>query len=160
MSDYYSILGLPSELPNTRSSQQELKTAYHRALLKHHPDRVAGGTPPPSRSTVTVDEITQAYKTLSDPDSRAEYDRLLAQSTTDKPRSKVHHTGLEVVDLDSLAFDEQAHTWSRSCRCGDRKGFVVTESELEKHIEDGELMIGCKGCSLWLRVLFGVDDGA
>jgi len=159
MSNHYSILGLHPGLPYPPTSQQELKTAYHRALLKHHPDRVAGGTPLPSRSTVTVDEITQAYKTLSDPDSRADYDRFLAQSTAGKPSARVHHTGLETVDLDSLAFDEQAQIWSRSCRCGDCKGFVVTESELENHVEDGELMVGCKGCSLWLRVLFGVEDG-
>lgn len=39
-----------------------------------------------------------------------------------------------------------------------RWGYVVTEDELEKNLEDRELIVGCRGCSLWLRVLFSVEE--
>jgi diphthamide biosynthesis protein 4 len=50
--------------------------------------------------------------------------------------------------------------WYRSCRCGDERGFVIMESDLEDAAQEGEIRVGCTGCSLWLRVLFGVvEDG-
>ena len=161
MANFYEILGLEQNSRHSSQSSENVKNAYHKALLKYHPDRVVSGNSSSARPAVTVDEITQAYKTLSDSKAKAEYDRRLVQAGSPGPGGqdvRIHHTGLETVDLDSLAFDEQTQIWSRSCRCGDRKGFIVSEAELEKHVEDGELMVGCKGCSLWLRVLFGVED--
>jgi diphthamide biosynthesis protein 4 len=38
----------------------------------------------------------------------------------------------------------------------------VREEDLEDAGEEGEVVVGCRGCSLWLRVLFGVveeEDG-
>ncbi|KAK4540309.1 hypothetical protein LTR36_009621 [Oleoguttula mirabilis] len=163
MPSHYELLGLESWPNDDTLSAQDIKHAYKRALLLHHPDKVAGALPQakPSKPTVTVDEIAQAYKTLSDPHLRTEYDRVAARSDPDQRNGStgtVQRTGLETVDLDSLAFDEQTESWSRSCRCGDTKGFVVTESELEKYVGDGELTVGCKGCSLWLKVLFSVEE--
>lgn len=166
--NYYDILSLHPRHRVETLSQRDLKAAYRQALLRFHPDKDSSSsshvsTPErsPSKTAVTVDDITKAYKTLSDPKRRAGYDQQLSKqdgSTANPPYGRIHHTGLETVDLDSLAFDEQTQTWSRSCRCGDNKGFIVTESELEKHAEHGELMVGCKGCSLWLRVLFSVEE--
>ena len=159
----YELLGLDPASSRTALSAQDIKHAYKRALLRYHPVKVAGASTPArsSASGPTVDEISLAYKTLSDPNLRAEYDRLLSQSSLDQ-RSDLggdrQHIGLEIVDLDSLIFHTVPGTWSRSCRCGDTNGFVVTEDELEKHVQDGELTVGCKGCSLWLRVLFGVEE--
>jgi diphthamide biosynthesis protein 4 len=80
------------------------------------------------------------------------------QTSRPKDDDKVFRTGLDTVDLDDLIFDEGKELWTRGCRCGDDAGFVVTEAELELNAEDGELIIGCRGCSLWLRVLFGVEE--
>jgi len=155
MSNYYEILGLGSRSHDSTLSAQDVKLAYRRALLEHHPDKV----PRAATSIVTVDDVALAYKTLSDHELRAEYDRTLLQSAPNGAKSdRILRTGLETVDLDSLAYNENAQVWSRSCRCGEAKGFVVTEPELEKHVEDGELTVGCKGCSLWLKVLFSVEE--
>jgi diphthamide biosynthesis protein 4 len=62
------------------------------------------------------------------------------------------------VDLDDLVYDEAEVTWHRSCRCGDDRGFLIRETDLEEASDIGELHVGCKGCSLWLRVLFGVVE--
>jgi curved DNA-binding protein CbpA len=196
-SDYYEILNLP--FPSTSLSKQHLKLAYHKALLKHHPDKASSAiardpVTTPQRTTttlpsynsttttisssqthnpVTIDQITTAYKTLSDPSLRAEYDRSFRlDRTRTAEREKtgtVFHTGLEVVDLEDLACDEgggedggsQEAVWYRGCRCGDERGFCVSEGDLEREAEHGEVVVGCQGCSLYMKVLFAVeeDDG-
>lgn len=70
-------------------------------------------------------------------------------------------TGEEVVDLDDLVYDEVREVYWRGCRCGDSRGFVVSEGELERGMDRngmGEVLVQCGGCSLWLRVGFGVAD--
>lgn len=163
--NYYQLLGLENTQYAAVLASQEVKTAYKRALLQHHPDKQSTASPAkPAKSvrtaSVTVDDIALAYKVLSEPPLRAEYDRWLrANDSSGDVDDRVHRTGLETVDLDDLAFDPASSLWSRSCRCGDERGFIVTEAELEKNAEDGELIVGCKGCSLWLRVLFGFEEG-
>lgn len=161
--NYYDILGLHQDQPSP--SPDEVKKAYRKALLSHHPDKHAKTDRQiqytTKLGTLTVDDIALAYKTLSEPALKAEYDRLLAanaqSSDQNKSGGRVHHTGLETVDLDDLAYDEKTQSWTKSCRCG-VGGFEVTEDELEKNLEDRELVVGCGGCSLWLRVLFSVEE--
>jgi DnaJ-class molecular chaperone len=59
--DYYSALGIPKT-----ATQPEIKQAYRKMAAKHHPDR--GG------STTEFQKIEEAYRTLSDEDSRRQYD--------------------------------------------------------------------------------------
>lgn len=51
--------------------------------------------------------------------------------------------------------------WTRSCRCGAEQGFRILESELEEAEGRGEseVLVGCEGCSLWVRVGFDVEEG-
>ncbi|GAD98232.1 diphthamide biosynthesis protein 4 [Paecilomyces variotii No. 5] len=182
--DFYAILDLPFTGASTPFSKQQIKVAYHRALLKYHPDKApaAAGSVATTASTdrsraetytYTVDEITTAYKTLSDPFLRTDYDRSLRLSRLKAGEkhgnADVFHTGLEVVDLEDLGYEEvddnndgheadsEGSYWYRSCRCGDEKGFLVTEQDLEREAEHGEIIIGCRGCSLWMKILFAVE---
>lgn len=59
--DHYSILGV-----NRDASDKELKTAYKKASMQHHPDR--GG------DEETFKKINEAYSTLKDPQKRQQYD--------------------------------------------------------------------------------------
>lgn len=183
--DYYQILGIPFTTSSAALSKQQIKLAYHRALLKHHPDKAgavaqdAGIKGRASRDEVfsrsdnqavdqrayTIDEITTAYKTLCDPALRAEYDRTLRldrlKVAEREKTGDVFHAGLEIVDLEDLACEEDGEhgaCWYRGCRCGDEKGFLVTEDDLEREADHGEIVVGCRGCSLWLKVLFAVED--
>ena len=163
--DHYNTLGLPSPSVEDRDvTAQDIKVAYRQALLHHHPDKSPiqlSNKPRSEAPKYTVDQIAIAYKTLIDPKRRSNYDRsiklgLLPTSLT----VEKSHSGLEAVDLDDLAFDEEHSTWYRSCRCGNEKGFVISEEELENDAEHGEVVTGCRGCSLWLRVTFAVvEDG-
>lgn len=154
MRNHYETLGLPQRQFDINLTGQDIKQAYRRALLQHHPDKATE-----AEAAETVDAITLAYKTLSEPGSRTEYDRQLRLSLArNKGEDKVSYTGLDIVDLDDLEFDDEKSVWWRSCRCGQERGFIVTEDELEKEARFGELVTGCRGCSLWLKVLFGVEE--
>lgn len=182
MTDHYTILDLPfTESPIPK---QQLKLAYHRALLRHHPDK-APSTQHQSTTTTTtttttptetkdignytIDSITTAYKTLSTPSLRTEYNRALRLDRLKTPTQsktgpdEIFHTGLEVVDLEDLTEetstnDEDEMSWSRACRCGDERGFLVTEGDLDREMDRGEVVVGCRGCSLYMKVLFAVES--
>ncbi len=153
--DHYEVLGLPST--NRDFNEKAVKLAYRRALLLHHPDKSG----PISGSKHTVDQMTSAYKTLADPVARSKYDRSRAlRSSTDTTSTQNAYLGLETVDLDELLLDEAQGMWHRGCRCGKDRAFVIIEKDLEANADDGEIVTGCQGCSLWLRVTFAVaEDG-
>jgi diphthamide biosynthesis protein 4 len=50
--------------------------------------------------------------------------------------------------------------WTRACRCGDAEGYKILEEELEDAERRGEteVLVGCGGCSLWVRVGFGSEE--
>ncbi|KAI2640611.1 hypothetical protein GGS26DRAFT_168730 [Hypomontagnella submonticulosa] len=192
----YDILALtPKHLEGQAGAAQQqkiVKQAYHRALLKHHPDKAASGNTPrddksssPSPSTsksksdskqpsqsqprilYTVDQIQHAYSVLSDRKQRAEYDRALKTAPSQRQQHSASfsfQTGVETLDLDDLDFDERKGLYYRSCRCGNARGYAFTEENLEEFEDDGVLMVECRDCSLWIRVLFAAaeddSDGA
>ncbi|XMA14159.1 hypothetical protein WAI453_006950 [Rhynchosporium graminicola] len=167
MRTFYEILGLPAALhdePNLPA--QTLRAAYRRALLQNHPDKSSANNALNTKTTLySIDQISEAFNILSDPKSRKQYDQELklqtANATHGGVRAKqVFRTGIETADLDDLEVDEVQGIWYRSCRCGDERGFLIKESDLEEAAEDGEICVGCKGCSLWLKVLFGVMEEA
>lgn len=165
--NHYEVLSLTlASSKGEAHTLSDIKSAYHRALLAHHPDKSLPSTS--SRPKYTVDQITQAYRILSDPASRSSFDRQLRLNTnpitfTKDSVTSVSKTGTasETVDLDDLNYDDHQRLWFRECRCGQTKGYVVTESHLEHRAADGEAIVGCAGCSLWLRILFATveDEG-
>jgi molecular chaperone DnaJ len=62
--DYYALLGI-----NPNAARAELRRAWRRLALRWHPDRAG------SEATATFQKIQAAYAMLSDPISRAAYDR-------------------------------------------------------------------------------------
>ena len=61
MADYYNILGVSKQ-----ATADEIKKAYRKLASQHHPDK--GG------DTKKFQEVEEAYRTLSDPERRAQYD--------------------------------------------------------------------------------------
>ena len=58
--DYYKVLGV-----NENSSDDEIKKAYRKLSLKHHPDRGGNGE--------EFKKINEAYSTLGDVEKRQMY---------------------------------------------------------------------------------------
>ncbi|MGZ3439559.1 MAG: molecular chaperone DnaJ, partial [Polyangia bacterium] len=64
--DYYEVLGVPRDVDTVT-----LKKAYRELALKFHPDQ----NPDNPQAEASFKEVSEAYTVLSDPDSRAKYDR-------------------------------------------------------------------------------------
>jgi diphthamide biosynthesis protein 4 len=161
MPTYYEILGLPEGFRDDPIlSAQTLRNAYRRALLQNHPDKATQSTV--TGANFSIDQISEAFSTLADRKARAEYDKELKKRVVEYERGvkgrEVFRTGIETVDLDDLETEELQGIWYKSCRCGEGRGFLIRESDLEEAAEDGEISVGCRGCSLWLKVLFGVME--
>ncbi|KAF2016056.1 putative DnaJ chaperone [Aaosphaeria arxii CBS 175.79] len=71
--DYYRVLEIDS-----KATQQQIRDAYKKAALKHHPDRVAADSPERTARTKRFQQINDAYYTLSDPTRRRDYDATRA----------------------------------------------------------------------------------
>jgi len=65
--DYYEILGVARD-----ASEADVKKAYRRLAMKHHPDRNPGNP----EAEAHFKEAKEAYEALSDKDKRAAYDRF------------------------------------------------------------------------------------
>ena len=80
--DYYEILGIGRD-----ADEQQVKSAYRRLALQHHPDR----NPDNPAAEERFKEAAEAYSVLSDGQKRAAYDRY-------------GHAGLQGAQVDPGAF--------------------------------------------------------
>ncbi|KAK6334799.1 hypothetical protein TWF718_010244 [Orbilia javanica] len=199
---HYTILSIPQSLSSTHKNYQSLlKKSYHRTLLRCHPDKLPSGASIAGQvkrqddggvksqegyegeeEIYTIDQINTAYKTLSSPTLRQEYDLFLRSSvskgTNNGGGSGGFKTGLDVVDLDDMVYrlpesEEEGSLggrFTKSCRCGAEEGYVLTEEDMddvEKEVQQMKanngskarsMIIGCLGCSLWVQVDWVVCD--
>ena len=64
--DYYEILGVPRD-----ASVEDIKKAYRKLAHKYHPD-----VSKDPEGEAKFKDLSEAYKTLKDPEARAAYDKL------------------------------------------------------------------------------------
>lgn len=65
--DYYEVLGVTKT-----ASEDEIKKAYRKVAMQHHPDRNPGD----KQAEARFKEATEAYEVLRDADKRARYDQF------------------------------------------------------------------------------------
>lgn len=70
MANYYDILGV-----NKNASDDDIKKAYKKLVVKWHPDRWVNGTEEEKKTAEDkIKEINEAYSVLSDPEKKKNYD--------------------------------------------------------------------------------------
>jgi diphthamide biosynthesis protein 4 len=154
----------------------------HMSHPKPNPKSKLGG------DAWTVDDVKEAYMILGDEGRKKEYDIWLKESgwknlhsdnqsaQEDGVNREAKWTedfilGLEILDLSDFTMQGTTESdtsiqvehmaWTRPCRCGMSTGYTIEEKELEGAMERGEkvVLVGCRGCSLWVRVGFEVEEG-
>ncbi|MCS6896640.1 MAG: J domain-containing protein [Nitrospira sp.] len=92
--DYYRILGVSRE-----ASEEDIKKAYRRLVLHHHPDRNPGSR----EAEETIRRINAAYEVLGSPEARRHYDRL---SWGTEPRAEAIDPGAVLQEMERTLFEE------------------------------------------------------
>jgi molecular chaperone DnaJ len=93
--DYYEVLGV-----SRTATEVELKAAYRKLAMEHHPDRNAGKPEAEAR----FKECAEAYSILSDAQKRAAYDRFGHAGVNGGGGFGGHGAGPDINDLFNEVF--------------------------------------------------------
>ena len=88
--DYYEILGVKKN-----ATAEEIKKAFRKLAMKHHPDRNAGN----KQSEERFKEINEAYAVLSDKEKRAKYDQFGPSGFSQRYSQEDIFRGFDINDL-------------------------------------------------------------
>ena len=95
--DYYNSLGV-----SRNATSKEIKSAYKKQSMQHHPDRTGG-------DDTKFKEINEAYQTLSDPQKKQMYDQF---GTTDPQQMHRTHQGQQFhFNMGGNGFEEVFSTF-------------------------------------------------
>ena len=92
--DFYITLGVTRD-----ASDEDIKKAYRKLVLQHHPDRNPGN----AAADDTIREINAAYEILGDPEQRRTYERL---RWGDEPRDMPPDPSVILEAMERKLFDE------------------------------------------------------
>jgi molecular chaperone DnaJ len=118
--DYYEILGVPRD-----ASDGEIKGAFRSRARELHPD-----VNPDPQAEARFKELAQAYETLSDPETRAVYDRYGAEGLRGRPGPDFADFG-SFQDLFDAFFGGDVFGRRGGPRSGDDIGVAVEISFVE-----------------------------
>lgn len=131
--NYYEVLGV-----NKNSSIEDIKRAYRKLAMKHHPDRSGG-------NDTHFKRIQEAYDVLSNPQKKAEYDNPNPWA------------GAESFNFDDV-FGNIFSNAQRGTRNPDSR--INIEISLEQAINGCRFTLDLSGGSVVLELPAGVRDGA
>lgn len=131
--DYYALLSV-----ERNASQEEIKRAFRRLAMQHHPDR--GG------DEERFKEIGIAYNTLSDPKKRARYDSIRNTNSRSSYREQPAHRRTDRV-VEVLCYHCAGERQCSCLLCGKHSSFFI----FFRKTQEGRCLI-CFGLGM-LRIL-------
>ena len=124
LKDYYQILNVSQD-----ASAEDIKKAFRRLALQHHPDRNPENT---EEAGEKFKEINEAYEVLGDERRRWQYDRLASLSSYPRGTIPVEDSFNENIRSESvlemlrrlagMGFVVRGAGWGKSWGCGRRQG--------------------------------------
>lgn len=120
------------------ATTEEIKKAYQKLLLLHHPDKGGEGN---GESFMLVQA---AWDRLKTEEGRRSYEDELAKLKMDVVQEQ--HVS-EVVRADDMNWDEEASVLFMSCRCGGR--FEVSQDDVDVGVD----IVPCTQCSFRIKVV-------
>lgn len=121
--DYYEVLGVSRD-----ASEADLKKAYRKMAMKHHPDKNKGD----KEAEEKFKEAAEAFRVLSDPNKRARYDQF-GHSGVGGAASD-GFGGMNMEDIFSQFGDIFGGAFSGGFSSGGRRTRVVKGSNLRVRI--------------------------
>jgi hypothetical protein len=149
---YYELLGLPRT-----ASFEDVKHAFRREIAKYHPDKVQHlGHEFEEIAASKAAVLTQAYKTLGDPDARAEYDARIgdpaheptvappSSPSTGEPSASSHERPLREATADPAPTSHPVDTpaWSRAAEQDGKANEVVRRATVLRFRQALEVEFG------------------
>lgn len=133
--DLYDVLGCSQE-----ASFEQLKQAYHSKILESHPDKTKS-----SKNTCDkFQEIHSAWKILSDPILKKEYDVKLQQENLQAEAALIY---ARISPLE-LKVTENESILSYQCRCGNY--YLVEKTDLEQ--SNCVIHVPCEDCTFVIAI--------
>lgn len=144
MKTYYEVLEI-----DPSSSPEGIRAAYKAKLLENHPDKV-------TTTTTEITHIQRAYQVLMDPHLRQTYDKDIVK-TAQTQGFNINGDGLDVFNLSEFECGEE--TWVMDCpRCQSHESMILMEEDLENGSKEGEVIVQCGDCSLWIKVEYEEEE--
>ena len=92
--DYYKILGI-----ERHASQEQIKQAYRKGALKHHPDRHVSAEPEVREEEEKIfKDVSEAYSVLSDLKKKSRYDNGHDLDELEMPGECKVHASFDVIN--------------------------------------------------------------
>ena len=117
--DYYEILGV-----NRNASKDDLKKAYRKLAMEHHPDR----NPNNKEAEEKFKEAAEAYEVLSNDDKKARYDRF-------------GHEGMRSSGYSSPGFTDINDIFSQIFSEVDQSSTIFLAAVQEAEVKEDELLV-------------------
>src|SRR5216684_4841931 len=124
--DYYEVLSV-----SRSASEQDLKSAYRRRAVQHHPDKNPGDP----HAEEKFKEAAEAYAVLSDPDQRQRYDRFGhagVSAATSGAWGAPGFSGIEDILGDLFGFGD---VFGAGARSGSRRSAAQRGADLRYDLE-------------------------
>lgn len=146
----FAVLGVPQG-----ASDYEIKKAYRRTLLQHHPDKLRQQQQKSSDNSteplLTIDEINLAYERIKEnPNGNS------SKGNNDDDSVVNFNEVVDLADLEESELPDGSMQWTRNCRCGG-DGYLLFERDLELNGDADEIAVQCAGCSIFILVQYAVE---